>query len=87
MIEVYACDFSGNGVFVMFIADLLQTRRATTSKSRPGFTGIGPTHNARSALVLTSPIAHRSFDLRTVPNRRVHGEGVPWASHAEEVPR
>jgi hypothetical protein len=46
MIEVYACDFSGNGVFVMFIADLLQTRRATTSKSRPGFTGIGPTHNA-----------------------------------------
>jgi hypothetical protein len=34
MIEVYACDFSGNGVFVMFIADLLQTRRATTSKSR-----------------------------------------------------
>jgi hypothetical protein len=50
MIEVYACDFSGNGVFVMFIADLLQTRRATTSKSRPGFTGIGPTHNARSAL-------------------------------------
>jgi hypothetical protein len=24
MIEVYACDFSGNGVFVMFIADLLQ---------------------------------------------------------------
>jgi hypothetical protein len=24
MIEVYACDFSGNGVFVMFIAHLLQ---------------------------------------------------------------
>jgi len=31
-----------------------------------------PVHdNARSALVLTSPIAHRSFDLRTAPERRV----------------
>jgi hypothetical protein len=41
MIEVYACEVSGNGVFVMFIADLLQTRRATTSKRRPDVTGIG----------------------------------------------
>ena len=29
--------------------------------------------NARSALVLTSPIAHRSFDLRTAPERRFKG--------------
>jgi hypothetical protein len=28
---------------------------------------------ARSALVLTSPIAHRSFDLRTDPERRFIG--------------
>jgi hypothetical protein len=30
-----------------------------------------PTHIARSALVLTSPVAHRSFDLRTAPERRL----------------
>jgi len=51
MIEVYACDFSGNGVFVMFIADLLQNAPRNHKQEPPGFTGIGPTHNAlRSAL-------------------------------------
>jgi transposase len=48
MIEVYACDFSGNGVFVMFIADLLQDAPRNHKQEPPGFTGIGPTHTAKA---------------------------------------
>ena len=37
--------------------------------------------NARSALALASPIAHRSLDLRTAPERRLDGMLQPLSHH------